>query len=89
MHLNFLDIVSAFQASLVAFLLLVAFLFLGEQILGLFGVDISSFAIAGSLIILFLTLEMVLGIEFFKSETPASASIVPIALFMTNTGIEV
>ncbi|MEA1877580.1 MAG: MarC family protein [Bacteroidota bacterium] len=108
MHLNFLDIVSAFmvlfavidilgsipiilaikskggqikafQASLVAFLLLVAFLFLGERILFLFGVDISSFAIAGSLIILFLALEMVLGIELFKGDTPASASIVPIA----------
>ena len=71
--------IKALQASLVAFALLVAFLFLGEQILGLFGVDISSFAIAGSFIILFLALEMVLGIEFFKGDTPSSASIVPIA----------
>lgn len=71
--------IKAGQASLVAFGLLVAFLFLGERILHLFGVDISSFAIAGSFIILFLALEMVLGIEFFKGETPASASIVPIA----------
>lgn len=71
--------VKAGQASLVAFILLISFLFLGERILGLFGVDISSFAIAGSLIILFLALEMVLGIEFFKGDTPASASIVPIA----------
>ncbi len=71
--------IKAFQASLVAFLLLVAFLFLGERILSLFGVDISSFAIAGSMIILFLALEMILGIELFKGDTPASASIVPIA----------
>lgn len=71
--------IKAGQASLVAFGLFLAFLFLGERILNLFHVDVSSFAIAGSLIILFLALEMVLGIEFFKSETPASASIVPIA----------
>ena len=71
--------IKAGQASIVAFGLLVAFLFLGERILLLFGVDISSFAIAGALIILFLALEMVLGIEFFKSETPSSASIMPIA----------
>ena len=71
--------IKAGQASLVAFGLLIAFLFLGERILGLFGVDISSFAIAGSVIILFLALEMVLGIELFKSETTASSSIVPIA----------
>lgn len=71
--------IKAGQASIVAFLLLLAFHFLGERILSLFGVDISSFAIAGSFIILFLALEMVLGIEFFKSDAPASASIVPIA----------
>jgi multiple antibiotic resistance protein len=71
--------IKALQASLVAFGLLLTFHFLGERILHLFGIDASSFAIAGSFIILFLALEMVLGIEFFKSETPASASIVPIA----------
>ena len=72
-------IIKAGQASIVAFIILMAFLFLGEQILNLFGVDISSFAIAGSFILLFLALEMVLGIELFKNETPTSASIVPIA----------
>ncbi len=72
-------LIKAGQASIVAFVILMAFLFLGEQILNLFGVDISSFAIAGSFILLFLALEMVLGIELFKNETPTSASIVPIA----------
>ncbi len=74
-------VIKAGQASIVAFLVLMTFLFLGEQILNLFGVDISSFAIAGSFIILFLALEMVLGVELFKTETSASASasIVPIA----------
>ncbi len=71
--------IKAGQATLVALALFIAFHFLGERILHLFHVDVSSFAIAGSLIILFLALEMVLGIEFFKTETPASASIVPIA----------
>lgn len=71
--------IKAGQATLVALGLFIAFHFLGERILSLFHVDVSSFAIAGSFIILFLALEMVLGIEFFKSETPTSASIVPIA----------
>jgi multiple antibiotic resistance protein len=71
--------IKAGQASIVAFLVFMTFLFLGEQILNLFGVDISSFAIAGSFIILFLALEMVLGVELFKTEAAASASIFPIA----------
>src|SRR5210317_1333957 len=71
--------IKAGQASIVAFMLFMAFLFLGEQILHLFVVDISSFAIAGSFIILFLALEMVLGIELFKTEAASSASIFPIA----------
>lgn len=71
--------IKAGQASLVAFLVFMAFLFLGEQILNLFHVDISSFAIAGSFIIAFLALEMVLGVELFKNESTSTASIVPIA----------
>lgn len=71
--------IKAGQATLVAFLVFMAFLFLGEQILNLFHVDISSFAIAGSFIIAFLALEMVLGVELFKNETTGTASIVPIA----------
>lgn len=71
--------IKAMQATLVSFAVFMLFLFLGESILALFHVDISSFAIAGSFIIFFLALEMVLGIEFFKTEVPATASIVPIA----------
>jgi multiple antibiotic resistance protein len=51
----------------------------GEAMLGLFGVDISSFAIAGSFVLLFLALEMILGVELFKHDSPGGASIVPIA----------
>lgn len=70
------------QATLVAGLIMVAFLFAGESILKLFGLDTSSFAIAGALVIFFLGLEMILGIHFFKGEISgngSSASIVPIA----------
>lgn len=70
------------QATLVAGLIMVAFLFAGESILKLFGLDTSSFAIAGALVIFFLGLEMILGIHFFKGEVAgsgSSASIVPIA----------
>ncbi len=73
-------IIEPAKASLVAFGIMLLFLFIGEPLLNLFGVDISSFAIAGSFILFFLALEMVLGQEFFKSEIEGGgASIVPIA----------
>jgi len=61
--------------------LMVLFLFLGEGILNLFGIDIGSFAIAGALIMFFLGLEMVMGIHFFRSDNEdlSSSSIVPLA----------
>ncbi len=71
--------INALQATLVAFAILVVFLFVGEAMLGLFGVDISSFAVAGSFVLLFLALEMILGREIFKYDMPGGASIVPIA----------
>lgn len=67
------------KASLVAGLIMVAFLFLGEKILSLIGIDVNSFAVAGSFVIFFLALEMILGIQLYKEESPESASIVPIA----------
>lgn len=68
-------------ATLTAGILMIAFLFFGVAILGLFHVEVSSFALAGSLIIFFIGLEMVLGIHFFKSDPSeaSSGSIVPIA----------
>ena len=71
--------VGAAKASIAAFLIFILFFFAGEPLLGLFGVDIQSFAIAGSLVILLLGLEMVLGIELFKLDTPGGGTIVPIA----------
>ena len=67
------------KASLVSLTLMILFLFLGEGLLGIIGIDIQSFAIAGSLVIFFIAMEMVLGINFFKEEVPESVSIVPLA----------
>lgn len=73
--------IHATTATLTAGILMVSFLFFGVAILKLFGVDVSSFALAGSLIIFFIGLEMVLGIHFFRSDNKEtnSGSIVPIA----------
>ncbi len=74
--------VNSNKASLVSLVLMIAFLFLGEKIINLIGIDVESFAIAGSFVILFLALEMVLGIELFKDDheaNPSTASIVPLA----------
>jgi multiple antibiotic resistance protein len=67
------------KTTIVAYLIMVAFLFIGEPLLGIFGVDISSFAIAGSIILLLMGLEMVLGVQLFKHESGGSGAIVPIA----------
>ena len=68
------------QATLASGTLMILFLFLGKQFLGLLGLDIKSFAVAGSIVIFILGLEMVLGLEFFKPDAnPKSGSVVPIA----------
>jgi multiple antibiotic resistance protein len=71
--------IDAGKATLVAYSILLLFLFIGEPFLGLFGVDVNSFAIAGSFVLLFLGLEMVLGVEFFKYESLKHTSIFPLA----------
>lgn len=67
------------KASIVALIIMVIFLFIGESILGLIGIDVNSFAIAGSFILFFLALEMILGIRLYKDDAPETASIVPLA----------
>ncbi len=69
------------RATLVAFGIMIAFLFIGERIIGLLGIDVNSFAVAGSFVLFILALEMILGIELFKHEEQSRdvASIVPIA----------
>lgn len=72
--------IHAFKITLISFLILTLFLFVGEALLGVFGVDIASFAIAGSFILFFLALEMVLNIEIFKGDDSSeNSSIVPLA----------
>jgi multiple antibiotic resistance protein len=70
------------KATLVAFSIMLLFLIIGEPLLGVFGVDISSFAIAGSIVLLLLGLEMVLGQQFFKHDAQVGGSIVPVAFPM-------
>ncbi len=67
------------KASIVAASIMVAFLFVGEEILNLIGIDVNSFAVAGAFVIFFLAIEMILGISLYKDDEPESASIVPIA----------
>jgi multiple antibiotic resistance protein len=71
--------ISAVQATLVSGALMLVFFFVGEQMLNFMGLDIHSFAIAGSIVIFILGLEMVLGLELFKSEEGRSGNVVPIA----------
>ena len=71
---------SELKATLISGALMILFLYLGKEFLRLLGVDIRSFAVGGSIVIFILGLEMVLGLEFFKSEKDVkSATIVPIA----------
>jgi len=67
------------KASIVAGIIMISFLFVGEEMLKFIGVDVKSFAVAGSIVLFFLALEMILGITLYKDEEPSTASIVPIA----------
>lgn len=67
------------KASIVAGILMIMFLFVGKQILNLIGIDVNSFAVAGSFILFFLALEMILGITLYKDEAPETSAVVPLA----------
>lgn len=69
------------KASVISGIILIAFLFLGKSILNLIGIDVNSFAVAGSFILFFIALEMILGITLYKQEehTAMSASVFPLA----------
>ena len=73
--------IESVKATLVAGVIMIAFLFIGEAILNLFGIDVASFAIAGAIIILIIGMEMILDRSFFKQDPHLanSASIVPLA----------
>lgn len=67
------------KASIVAGIIMIVFLFVGEELLNLIGIDVNSFAVAGSFVLFFLALEMILGIRIYRDEEASSASIVPLA----------
>jgi multiple antibiotic resistance protein len=71
--------VQASKVTLVSFAIFLVFLFIGSPLLGVFGIDVSSFAIAGSFIIFLIAMEMILGIELFKQDSHGNGSIFPIA----------
>lgn len=73
--------INELKSSLIAFSIMIVFLFLGERVILFLGTDVNSFAIAGSIVLFFLAFEMILGIELFKQEDGAKevASVVPIA----------
>ena len=72
--------IQSLQATIASGALMVLFLFLGQQFLNLLGVDVQSFAVAGSLVIFLIGFEMILGVDFFKQDNnPKSGSMVPIA----------
>jgi multiple antibiotic resistance protein len=67
------------KVTAVSLIIFLAFLYIGSPLLGIFGIDVSSFAIAGSFIIFLIGMEMVLGIELFRHDHAGGGSIVPIA----------
>jgi multiple antibiotic resistance protein len=72
--------IRSMQATIVSASLMIIFLFFGKQFLNILSLDVRSFAVAGSIVIFILGLEMVLGMEFFKPDkNPRSGSVVPIA----------
>lgn len=75
------------KASLVSLAIMVVFLFAGESILNIIGLTPRDFAIAGSLVIFFIALEMILGIRLYKDEVSSTASVVPLAFpLIAGTG---
>jgi multiple antibiotic resistance protein len=68
-----------YKVTIASSMILLAFLFIGSPLLGVFGIDVSSFAIAGSFIIFLIAMEMILGIELFKQDAHGTGAIFPIA----------
>lgn len=79
--------INAFKASWVSFIIMVVFLFVGQSILSIVGITVGDFAIAGSFVLFFIALEMILGIKIYGDEIPSTASVVPLAFpLIAGTG---
>jgi multiple antibiotic resistance protein len=72
-------IIKPVKVTIASLMILLAFLFIGTPLLGVFGIDVSSFAIAGSFIIFLIAMEMILGIQIFHQDVHGSGAIFPIA----------
>ena len=72
-------IIKPAKVTIASLLIFLAFLFIGTPLLGVFGIDVSSFAIAGAFIIFLIAMEMILGIEIFHQDAHGSGAIFPIA----------
>jgi multiple antibiotic resistance protein len=79
--------INPLKASWVSLAIMVGFLFVGQSILSLIGITEGDFAIAGSFVLFFIALEMILGIKIYRDEVPATASVVPLAFpLIAGTG---
>lgn len=84
---NRIGSINATKATVISGAIMIGFLFLGQSILSLIGIDIQSFAIAGAIIIFIIGMEMILGIKIFKEEGGTAVSVVPIAFpLIAGTG---
>lgn len=71
--------IKSMKVTITSLLIFMAFLFIGTPLLGVFGIDVSSFAIAGAFIIFLIAMEMILGIELFHQDAHGNGAIFPIA----------
>jgi multiple antibiotic resistance protein len=79
--------IDSFKASWVSLVIMLVFLFIGQSILNIIGIKVEDFAIAGSFVLFFIALEMILGIKIYRDELPATASVVPLAFpLIAGTG---
>ncbi|MBA3680641.1 MAG: MarC family protein [Bacteroidetes bacterium] len=79
--------IDSFKASWVSLAIMLVFLFIGQSILDIIGIKVEDFAIAGSFVLFFIALEMILGIKIYRDEMPTTASVVPLAFpLIAGTG---
>ena len=79
--------IDPFKASWVSMVIMFSFLFVGNAILDIIGISVSDFAIAGSILIFIVAMEMILGIQISKDTLPATASVIPLAFpLIAGTG---
>src|SRR6185369_10799386 len=70
--------INAFKASWVSLAIMIVFLFVGQSILEIIGITVGDFAIAGSFVLFFIALEMILGVRIYKDQVSSTVSIVPL-----------